>query len=65
LDKWINGRKAMEDLSIFINFENIFNTKQAEFDAIYTGSIDNPTFRDIYASVDGFVINGGIFKMNL
>ncbi|HEY9221758.1 MAG TPA: hypothetical protein VIO43_09315 [Lutibacter sp.] len=31
---------------------------------IYTGTITNPTFRDIYAPVDGFVVNGGL-KLNL
>ena len=29
-------------------------------DQIYTGSVSNPIFRDIYAPVDGFVVNGGI-----
>ena len=60
---WINGlmaEKLWKNFSIFINFENIFDTRQTGFDTIYTGNIDNPTFRDIYAPVDGFVINGGI-----
>ena len=60
---WICGlmvEKIWEKFSIFVNFENILNTKQTSFDTIYTGSITNPTFRDIYAPVDGFVINGGL-----
>jgi iron complex outermembrane receptor protein len=60
---WINGlmiEKLWEKISLFINFENFFDTRQTRFDSIYTGSIDNPVFRDIYAPVDGFVINGGI-----
>jgi outer membrane receptor for ferrienterochelin and colicins len=47
-------------LSLFINFENLTDTRQTRFDTIYTGSITNPTFRDIYAPLDGFVVNGGI-----
>ena len=64
---WTAGlmaEKIWERFSIFINFENLTDTRQTKFDAIYTGSITNPVFRDIYAPVDGFVINGGIkFKL--
>ena len=54
------GEKVWEHFSIFINFENFTDTRQTKFDTIYRGSISNPTFRDIYAPVDGFVVNGGI-----
>ncbi len=60
---WISGlmaEKLWKKFSIFINFENITDTRQTKFDTIYTGSINDPTFRDIYAPVDGFVVNGGI-----
>ncbi len=64
---WICGfmvERIWEKFSLFINFENFLDTRQTRFDTIYTGSITNPVFRDIYAPVDGFVINGGI-KINL
>ena len=54
------GEKMWEHFSIFINFENFTDTRQTKFDTIFTGSVANPTFRDIYAPVDGFVVNGGI-----
>ena len=60
---WIFGfmvEKIWEKFSLFINFENFTNTRQSKFDIIYTGTIDNPVFKDIYAPVDGFVVNGGI-----
>ena len=60
---WIFGlmmEKIWEDFSIFLNFENFTDTRQSRFGSIYTGSISNPKFRDIYAPVDGFVVNGGI-----
>lgn len=64
---WINGlmiEKLWENFSIFINFENFLDTRQTRYETIYTGSITNPTFRDIYAPLDGFVINGGLkFKL--
>lgn len=60
---WITGfmvEKLWEKFSVYINFENFTNTRQSKFDTIFTGSINNPTFRDIYAPVEGFVVNGGI-----
>ncbi len=64
---WVNGfmvERLWEHFSVFINFENFLDTRQTKFDTIYTGTIDNPVFRDIYAPVDGRVINGG-FKIRL
>jgi outer membrane receptor for ferrienterochelin and colicins len=64
---WTTGlmiEKLWPHFSLFINFENLTDTRQTRFDTIYTGSITNPGFRDIYAPLDGFVINGGIkFKL--
>tara|TARA_R110002167_G_scaffold54775_1_gene155994 strand:+ start:4076 stop:6247 length:2172 start_codon:yes stop_codon:yes gene_type:complete len=63
---WLTGfmvEKLWEKFSIFINFENFIDTRQSKFDDIYTGTITNPVFNDIYAPVDGFVINGGV-KIN-
>ncbi|MBK6267103.1 TonB-dependent receptor [Marivirga sp. S37H4] len=60
---WIFGlmtEKLWENFSIFLNFENFLDARQTRFDTIYTGSIEDPSFRDIYAPVDGFVVNGGI-----
>jgi iron complex outermembrane receptor protein len=54
------GEKSWKHISLFINFENFTDTRQTRFDKIYTGSADNPIFKDIYAPVDGFVVNGGI-----
>jgi len=62
-DYWLFGfmvEKIWDKFSVFINFENFGNTRQTKFDTIYTGSITNPTFRDIYAPVDGFVVNAGL-----
>jgi iron complex outermembrane receptor protein len=60
---WITGfmaEKLWESFSLYINFENFTDTRQTRFDAIYTGPISNPTFKDIYAPVEGFVVNGGV-----
>lgn len=60
---WTAGLMAeriWERFSIFVNFENFTNTRQTKFGPIYSGPITNPVFQDIYAPVDGFVVNGGI-----
>jgi len=60
---WITGlmaEKLWRKFSVYINFENFTDSRQTKFDTIYTGTIDNPQFRDIYAPLDGFVMNGGI-----
>ncbi|CDS91599.1 Outer membrane receptor for ferrienterochelin and colicins [Sphingobacterium sp. PM2-P1-29] len=58
------AEKIWERFSLYINFENFLDTRQTRFGSIYTGTITNPVFKDIYAPLDGFVINGGIkFKL--
>lgn len=54
------AEKIWDHLSLFVNFENFTDTRQTRFDTIYTGTITHPLFRDIYAPLDGFVVNGGI-----
>lgn len=66
-DYWIFGfmaERLFEHFSIFANLENFLDVRQSRFDSFYTGSRQNPTFRDIYAPLDGFVINAGA-KINL
>lgn len=60
---WIFGlmaERSWERFSLFINFENLTDTRQTKFGPLYSGSINNPVFKDIYAPVDGFVTNGGV-----
>lgn len=60
---WIFGlmiEKLWENFSVYCNFENYTDTRQTKFGSIYTGTISNPVFKDIYAPLDGFVVNAGI-----
>ena len=54
------AEKIWARFSLFINFENFTDTRQTRLDSIYTGTITHPVFRDIYAPLDGFVVNGGL-----
>lgn len=53
-------QRIWEKFSIYANFENFTDRRQTRFDTIHTGSMTNPEFRDIYAPLDGFVLNTGI-----
>lgn len=56
--------KLWEKFSVYLNFENFLDARQTRFDTIFSGTVTNPVFRDIYAPLDGFLINGGIkFKL--
>jgi outer membrane receptor for ferrienterochelin and colicins len=62
-DYWLCGfmiERLWERLSLYINFENFLDVRQTRFESIYTGSLSEPVFKDIYAPLDGFVVNGGI-----
>jgi outer membrane receptor for ferrienterochelin and colicins len=49
---------------LFLYVENIFDTRQSKYGAMFTGPPDNPKFVEIYAPTDGRIINGGI-KLSL
>jgi len=49
-----------EQVAAFLNFENFTDSRQTKHENINTGDLANPVFRDIYAPLDGFVINGGV-----
>lgn len=62
-DYWLCGlmaEKIWKHISVYINFENILDSRQTRYGAIYTGNIQHPVFNDIYAPLDGFVVNGGL-----
>lgn len=60
---WLTGfvaEKYWKKFSLYANFENLGNVRQTKFESIYSGSVSNPVFKDIYAPLDGFVFNGGV-----
>ena len=63
-DYWFFGlmmeKKLSEPVSAFLNFENFTDSRQTRYEDINSGNLENPNFRDIYAPLDGFVINGGV-----
>ncbi|TCD00723.1 TonB-dependent receptor [Pedobacter frigidisoli] len=59
------AQKMWKHLDVFVNAENLTDLRQTRWENIYTGSIANPKFRDIYSPLDGAVINAGVrVKLN-
>lgn len=62
-DYWLTGlvaEKQWKRLSLYINFENMGDVRQTKFESIFMGTIKNPRFKDIYAPLEVFVVNGGV-----
>lgn len=63
IDFWIMGfmiEKIFSRFSLFVNFENIFDTRQSRFGVMFTGLPSNPIFEGIYAPTDGRIFNAGV-----
>lgn len=64
-DYFITGllaEKAFGVLRLFVNFENIFDTRQTRWDPIVAGGYDRASYRPVpvYAPLEGRVVNGGV-----
>ncbi len=62
---WLTGvlvEKWFGPVRFFLNFENIFDTRQTRFEPIVIGNVMTEPVRTlpVYAPLDGRVINGGI-----
>ena len=56
----IFGEKTFGKFSIFINAENITDTRQSRFGQVVYPPLQNPTFAEIYTHTEGRVFNGGV-----
>ena len=45
---------------LFLNFENFLDTQQTNYDPVVLGPRTRPTFAEIWAPTDGFIVNGGV-----
>jgi outer membrane receptor for ferrienterochelin and colicins len=52
--------KSWKHFDLFINSEDLTDQRQTRWGSIYTGTITHPDFVDIYAPLEGIVINAGI-----
>ena len=62
-DFWIVGFMALRkfrNVSIYCNLENFVDTRQSRFENINLSNSMNPEILEIWAPMDGFIVNGGI-----
>ncbi len=62
-DYWImgiSGEYKFEHFSLFANLENFLDSRQSRYENMYSGTIQNPQFREVYTPTDGFIFNGGL-----
>lgn len=60
---WVTGvmvERRFGAARLFLNFENFLDTKQSNYDPVVLGPRATPRFDEIWAPMDGFIINGGI-----
>ena len=50
-------RKFGDAVSIVLNCENLLNYRQSDHEILYTGSLLNPSFKPLWAPIDGRVLN--------
>ena len=43
--------------SIVLNCENLFDTRQSKFETLVTGPVSDPTFKPVWAPIEGRIIN--------
>ena len=53
-------QKMWKNFDVFINAENLTDRRQTRWDNIYSGTVTNPVFKDIYTPLEGAVINLGV-----
>ena len=56
----VMAEKRWERLTLYVNFENVFDVRQSRWQPMFTGSVQSPAFAEIYAPTDGFIFNGGV-----
>ena len=49
--------KKFSRVSIVLNCENLFDVRQSRFEQIVIGPYSRPTFRGLYAPIDGRIVN--------
>ena len=59
-DYWVTGlllEKVIHRVSLVLNFEDLTDTRQTRFGPVVALPVTDPTFREIYAPLEGFMVN--------
>ena len=66
-DYWVTGlllEKVIRRITLVLNFEDLTDTRQTRFGPVVVPPVTNPTFNEIYAPLEGFMMNLAV-KMRL
>ena len=53
-------QKTWKKIDFFINTENFTDSRQTKWDALYSGTVTHPVFKDVYTALEGAVANMGV-----
>jgi iron complex outermembrane receptor protein len=59
-DYWVTGllvEKMIHRVSLVLNFEDLTDTRQTRFGPVVVPPLTNPAFKEIYAPLEGFMVN--------
>ena len=56
----VSGEYKFRYFNVFLNLENFLDSRQSKWENMYSGTIQNPQFREVYTPTDGFILNSGI-----
>jgi iron complex outermembrane receptor protein len=59
-DYWVTGlllEKVIRRVSLVLNFEDLTDTRQTRFGPVVMPPVADPTFKEIYAPLEGFMVN--------
>lgn len=59
-DYWVTGlllEKVIRRVTLVLNFEDLTDTRQTRFGPVVVPPVTNPTFNEIYAPLEGFMMN--------
>jgi iron complex outermembrane receptor protein/outer membrane receptor for ferrienterochelin and colicins len=51
------GRNFGKHLGLVLNGENLLDYRQSKKEALYTGSMQSPIFKPLWAPIDGRILN--------
>jgi len=54
------GERRWKHFSVFLNFENLLNIRQNRYESVVLPPVNQPSFREVWAPLEGLVANGGI-----
>ena len=61
---WYAGGMPDGRGNVYVNAENLTDQRQTKWGTIYSGTITDPRFKQIYAPLQGIVVNAG-FKIKM